>query len=139
MSRKKTAGKVPGMTKILATAVVLTMVMMMSKNAFAASAVGTVLGHQCYASLGIGQVYGTAQTTCAASTSNCTVVVTLVYYYSSGGVVKKGSNTQSAVGTAAAYANAYGDSSGYPDSASSSHRVTYSTATPWETSLYVHY
>ena len=73
------------------------------------------------------------------STSNCTVVVTLVYYYSSGGVVKKGSNTQSAVGTAAAYANAYGDSSGYPDSASSSHRVTYSTATPWETSLYVHY
>lgn len=56
--------------------------MMTSQNVFATSAsdVGTVLGHQCYASIGAGKVYGTAETTCDASTSTCTVVVTLVYY-----------------------------------------------------------
>lgn len=135
MSKKKTAGrKVSGMTKILATAVVMTMVMMMSKNAFAVSDVGTVLGHQCYASLGIGQVYGTGETSCDQSSASCTVTVTIWYTYPSGGGTAVGGNTQTGVGSGSAYANAYGASNGYVYHAKSSHNVTFS-GRQWTTNL----
>ena len=140
MNRMKTGGRrISGITKAFAVIVGISMILMMSRDAFAAGAsdVGTVLGHQCYASIGAGKVYGTAETTCDASTSTCTVVVTLVYYYySSDKVLKSGSSTQSAAGTASAYANAYGNPISHTGYADSSHRVTYSTATPWTTSLH---
>ncbi|MBR6404657.1 MAG: hypothetical protein IKS18_00505 [Lachnospiraceae bacterium] len=143
MNRKKEAGRrVPGMTKVLAVVIVMAMVMMMSKNAFAASTytTWTILGHDCYASLGIGQVYGTGETTCAASGSECTVTVTLVYYYYSEKLqqVVQGSSTQYGRGYGSAYANAFGGSNDAADYASSTHTVTFANVGPMTKYLYIH-
>lgn len=128
--------RISGITKVVAVIAGISMILMMSRDAFAAgtSDVGTILGHQCYASLGVGQVYGTGETSCAQSSASCTVTVTIWYYYPSGGCIAFGGNTQTGVGSGNAYVNAYGASNGYVYHAKSSHNVTF-CGRQWTTNL----
>ena len=127
--------------KILAIIVAITMVMMMNYTAFAASnyTYGSILGHVCYASVGIVQSSGSGETTCDTNSAACSVVITVHFYMtnSSGQVVPE-NTTRSGAGGGSAYATAILPAGAHGDYTNSSHVVTYSTGTPWTPSLYVH-
>ena len=81
MKRKKTAGRnVSGMTKILAVVVIMAMVLMMSKNAFANGIFGDVDGAGNSATLVWNTVSADGSTVAAQSYYWCTVTVTAFYY-----------------------------------------------------------
>ena len=127
--------------KMFVVVVALAMVMMMNNTAFAAYnyTYGTILGHVCYASVGIAQSSGSGETTCDTNSAACSVVITVHFYMtnSSGQVVPE-NTTRSRAGGGSAYATAILPTGAHGDYTTSVHVVTYSTGTPWTPSLYVH-